>query len=856
MTDPKSEEAQRSGDAPALQLIPLLAHAVAAASERLDREEVIETFLDEVTAGGIAAAAVHLLDPDRPELRLAGARDLPEDLRERLERLPLGGAGGPIHQVALRDSHPATVAGPADPLVGDVPDVTAALSLPLLARGRLEGVLTLWLRGAEHLTERSVELLRTAVDAFAGVLGNSQARQRAEREVRQMRSVDAAALEIAGPLEVRPVLQRIVEHARTLAHGSYAALGVLADGDPRGPFSAMVESGELPSPSSARPMGRPGVRWPQAVLGQLSGGGRALLLSQLPEEDAARAEGIRSLVAVSVRYGEQPLGYLYVANRVDAPEFDASDQRGLEMLAQHAAIAVAHAREHEQLVRAIREKEQSDHALLESERRFRRLAENVPDVIFRLGFIPQPHLEYVSRAIENILGHPAEAYLADLNLALRQLHPLDRPRVEDALERPEEFTQGLLLRFEHVEGRRVWAELRFAAVRDDLGELAAVEGIARDVSETKRAEAEIQSLLDRMQGRRAWLETVIDHSPVGIVLIEDPQGLRIRANREAQQLFGRPLDPTGGIDQFIHQLRDPQGRSIPYDQLVSVRALQGKQVSGEQILCERPDGRNVPVLVSGTPLTDARGQVEGAVLAYRDISALKELERLREEWTSVIAHDLRQPANAISMQAHLLVQDARDPKLRQRAEHILGSGRKLMRMVDDLMEFSRIESRNLEIRQQEFDLDPLAREVIERLQALDGHSLQLVTRGAPVKLWADPDRIEQVLSNLVTNAQKYGAEGTEIEILLETVPEGVHVAVTNRGEGIPASEVPDLFRKFHRSRAARRGSLPGLGLGLYISRGLIEAHGGRIWVESTVGERTIFHFVLPARREVAVPPRT
>jgi PAS domain S-box-containing protein len=333
---------------------------------------------------------------------------------------------------------------------------------------------------------------------------------------------------------------------------------------------------------------------------------------------------------------------------------------------------------------------------------------------------------------------------------------------------------------------------------------------------------------------------------VGIVLVEDADGHRIQVNREAQQLFGRPFRPDGGVAQIQRQLRWPGGQEIPLDQALIMRALRGEAASAEERLALRPDGVEVPVLASATPIRDPEGDVEGAVVIYRDITAIKDLERLREEWTSIVAHDLRQPVNVISLQASALVRHAPDPQVKVRAEHILASSRQLARLINDLLEFSRIEARNLSIVREPVDLAALAKDVGYRtLATTPDRPLELEVHGELPAVPSDAGRMEQVLTNLITNAVKYGYPGTPIRIRVERRGEEAVVTVVNFGEGIPPEELPRLFGRFHRTEHARKSRVAGLGLGLYIIRGIIEAHGGRVWAESLSGGETRFSFSLP-----------
>jgi len=234
---------------------------------------------------------------------------------------------------------------------------------------------------------------------------------------------------------------------------------------------------------------------------------------------------------------------------------------------------------------------------------------------------------------------------------------------------------------------------------------------------------------------------------------------------------------------------------------------------------------------------------------------------MREEWTSIVAHDLRQPITIVTLTAAALSKRyaARpsdgDAKL---VERIGSAAARLSRMIDDLLDASRIEANRLDIQPRELDLPRLVAEVVDRAPNTAGRCVVSVQPLGEIHVFADPERIEQVLSNLLSNAVKYGDAGTDIHVDVASRNDHVEVTVTNRGRGITAPELALLFSRFSRSREARAGGTPGLGLGLYISRGLIEAQGGRMWVKSVPGAETSFHFTLPrgpgeGERSVAPP---
>jgi signal transduction histidine kinase len=167
-------------------------------------------------------------------------------------------------------------------------------------------------------------------------------------------------------------------------------------------------------------------------------------------------------------------------------------------------------------------------------------------------------------------------------------------------------------------------------------------------------------------------------------------------------------------------------------------------------------------------------------------------------------------------------------------------------MIADLRDLSQIDLRRLTLRRKPVDLPALVRDIVERSAELTkDHAVSVHIRGEIPTLELDPDRIEQVVVNLLSNAAKYSDAGCPIEVQITVAESDVEVAMTNRGPGIPPGELPAIFTRFYRAERDQGGGVPGLGLGLYIAKGLVEAHGGRIWAESLPGETTTFRFTLP-----------
>jgi signal transduction histidine kinase len=339
-----------------------------------------------------------------------------------------------------------------------------------------------------------------------------------------------------------------------------------------------------------------------------------------------------------------------------------------------------------------------------------------------------------------------------------------------------------------------------------------------------------------------WLWTVVEQCPVGITLVMDKTGKRTMTNLRGKRLFGRESSPDIGTAEYATLVRTPAGGPLSLQDMPSQRAMRGELVPPTELLLCRPDGRQIPSLINAAALVDAEGEVQGAVVVFEDITPQKELERLRTEWSSIVAHDLRQPLNAIAIHAQLIAMAA--PALQAPLQRISHAVIRLNRMVQDLLDLSQLEARRMVLTRQTIDLGVLVGKSVEMIapQAEDRRFEVRVVGDTPLVV-VDADRMVQVLENLLSNAIKYGATASPIVVEIDATSADISVAVTNEGVGIEPAELPNLFNRFYRVEGGRRAH--GVGLGLYIARELVEAHGGSMTAESLPGGTTTFRFTLP-----------
>ena len=228
----------------------------------------------------------------------------------------------------------------------------------------------------------------------------------------------------------------------------------------------------------------------------------------------------------------------------------------------------------------------------------------------------------------------------------------------------------------------------------------------------------------------------------------------------------------------------------------------------------------------------------------RDISRRRELERIQREFMAIVTHELKGPLTSIKGYSQIM---QRQESYNERAvESILLQTGQIERLVDDMLDAARTDADRLELQRAQVDLVDVARTAVEQARAATaGHTIRVETNLPRLTGDWDRERLVQVFSNLLSNAVKYSPYGGEIVVTVDRVNDAAQVSVIDQGVGIPRDALPRLFERFYRVKDADRVDIKGLGLGLYITRSLIEAHGGQISVTSEPGRGSTFTFTLP-----------
>jgi signal transduction histidine kinase len=263
----------------------------------------------------------------------------------------------------------------------------------------------------------------------------------------------------------------------------------------------------------------------------------------------------------------------------------------------------------------------------------------------------------------------------------------------------------------------------------------------------------------------------------------------------------------------------------------------------------RKDGCPIYVSASLAPLLGAADQVVGGVIALRDCSAEMELDRVKSEMVTMVSHELRSPLANMQTAIELVLTSDFEGDLQLEMLNIVRSQcARLSSFVEELLDISQTEAGQIAIRQEPVTLWPLVQRVVNTFEAMDqrGHRFQLIGQDELPFAWADPRKVEVILSNLLQNAANYSPEGSTITVEAKTTDNAnISVSVSDEGEGIAYENREQIFQAFYRVDNSSAEKMPGRGLGLYIVQKLVEMQGGRIWVESEVGKGSHFTFTLP-----------
>ena len=381
--------------------------------------------------------------------------------------------------------------------------------------------------------------------------------------------------------------------------------------------------------------------------------------------------------------------------------------------------------------------------------------------------------------------------------------------------------------------------LAVATMRRQRGELKQLNAtLERRVEERTRELIESQAATETS---RRQLAAIFD-GVVEALLSVDGDGLIGNANRAAERLFGRSRAELLGLKAW--------------DLFSNVKRLPGDEGADGaprmvEAVARNAGGFSVPVEV--TLASELLGNQQVTTLSIRDVSLWREIERLRTELLSTVGYELRTPLTSLAGAVDLADALGRDlpPEIRELLDIAQRNSRRLTQVVNDILDAERIQAGRLQLDLQKLDGHEAVKDVVASLSgqaALREVRLETALPAQSLPLRADPQRLQQVLRNLVDNALKFAPAGTAVTVAAERKAREVRITVMDQGAGVPAEFRERIFQRFARAETTMENRSPGTGLGLAIAKAIVEQHGGAIGYESSPGN-TLFWFALPLRRD-------
>jgi len=664
----------------------------------------------------------------------------------------------------------------------------------------------------EHITLLEVlgRQVITRLELYARIRSQEQAqraRQRTERALAMERCFVAATLDSV------PALVAVLDTAgRTVRlNNSCAQVTGLSLADAVGrPFvDEVLEPEDRPWAS---------LKLRDAANGQVSG----------PHETAWRvASGKSRRVSWTLRPLQGPNGeiqYLIVSGQ------DVTDQRQVEM------------------------------ALHSSEARYREVVENSLGFVFTCSM--EGRLTSLNAFTAETLGYRTDALTGRFVAELMDANGLAifQDCLRTLLER-DEWQGALPLRRSDGVYRRIACRSRLMELH---GERPFILIHGTDVTEQHEAE---QALHSATRQRELILESVGD----GIYGIDLEGGLTFINQAGAQALGYAPEQLIGrDLHEVIHH---SHADGTPYSKstnpiLQALRRCESIRMRDEVFW--RRDGSSFPVEYSANPLLEG-GVISGMVIAFQDVSERRRLERMKEEFISTVSHELRTPLTSMRASLGLISSgalDKRPEKQRQMLEMAIGNSDRLIRLVNDILDFEKVQKGKLPFDRQPVDaIDLLRRAADVAYEAASNAHISFRVEAPAAQVLADEERILQVLNELVANAIKFSPPETMIRLSAQPIPAqpapaqtgpeqaglgaanltaDVCFTVEDQGRGIAQEKLERIFERFQQGDASDSRALGGTGLGLALCRSIVEQHGGRIWAESIPGKGSRFHFTLPA----------
>lgn len=810
----------------------------------LDLSTVLERVIElAVEVSGADAGAIALPDAGSTQLNYPHTYGLPQGVQ--LAPAPRGqGLGWRIietGQSILLDEY--------DSHSDSLPTWTGAglhafMGIPLLAGDEAIGAMGLFKVGTgQSFGEHQLELVQSIAHMASIAVRNARLYSDAQKRAVELEGLIKTSRSISGSLDLANVLEMIAKQAKSLLESDGSRIHMLDKESQKlhcliaiDPQSDALMELEI-SPGSG-------------LVGSVLTSGQPLLANN-PEDDprSLQVPGTpqdepECLAMAPLKFRDRSLGVMAVRRIGKDRPFTQDELNILTAFAAHAAIAIENADLYGQIESHAHDLEQEvqqrtrDLAL--SEARYRAVVENSLAGIFNLD--GDGRIEYANEGCANLLGLDRQDLIGRSLFEFWAPDQRDQAVVRhqaraDGSAPPREVEQAELMR---ADGASVPILLAISMLFSPEGEPLGSAGLMLDISDRLALERQLQNERDRLDAILSNIgDAVIVTDPAGIVEYVNPGWVKLNGY-QFEEVLGKPA----GF------LQNDENR--PHTRIELHTAVQSGTPWQGEIVNRRKDGTTYDAMVSVTPILNDQDRPISLVGVQHDISALKEIDRLKSQFVSDVSHELRTPLTNIRLYVDLLSQFENPGRSANYLETLNRESDRLAHLIDDLLSLSRLESGATEFQAEPVDINQLLRALYDdrrTLASTRGLELEMITDEDLPVASGDSRLLSQILTNLLTNAMNYTPQGGCIRIYSRAHRENGRIwttaSIEDTGLGISEDELDLIFQRFFRGRASHSTGAPGTGLGLAICSEIADLHRGHISVESRLGEGSTFTLWLP-----------
>jgi PAS domain S-box-containing protein len=833
----------------ALETQRLRNRVIEAVSNALELPEVLERvnqLAHEVLNADASTIAI-LQDQER-NIRFPHAIGFTERYRDRV----LSTDTGTIHEL-LKDRKPQLILDyPTHPKATEEAirmGLQSVIAVPLILESEIMGILALFSNTkGRNFSVEELEQAETIGNMAAIALQNARLFSEANKRANESETLMRTARAISSSLDTDTVLESIAKQANDLLKADGSRIHLIDyDTDQLNCVVALEPNAEAIMQFS--------IRVGEGLTGHVVQSGEAVIINnpaddprgvQVPGTPQDEAECL-AIVPLAVR--NRTMGAMTVRRLGLNNPFTDGDLNLLAAFAAQASVSIENAHLYGQIESQAQrleiQVEERTRDLALSEARYRSLVETAQAGIFQIGL--DGSLLYVNKALADMAETPIEDLVGtkffetnflEENAKRNNLENLNK-RLRGELPATDMFETTFTSR----SGRKIPAIVGVSVIRDQDGKPQGLTGLVTDISERIILEEALEAERDR-------LDAMLTHVGDAVMVTDAERKIQF-VNRAWEQLNGYPAEYVLGKDPSILQ----SGNHDPaFYENIHTEIYRGNTWEGE-VVNRRRDGGTYDGALTITPVQDQSGEILNFVSVLHDISALKEVDRLKSQFVSDVSHELRTPLTNIRLYLDLLKRVQEENKVARYLETLSRESERLANLIDDLLSLSRLDVGATPLSKSNVDINQLLESLVEDRESLasrKGLQLQLETKDTLPLLLGDERLLGQIFTNLLTNAMNYSPEGGKITMRTRCVrveeQDWIIAEVNDTGMGIPLKEQSEIFQRFFRGEASRRSGAPGTGLGLAICQEIAKRHGGHIHVtsEGVPGKGTQFSVWLPA----------